>query len=441
MKELERFPAKAGDLGWFALSRFKNHQFTDISKLENSYDYVIIGGGFAGINAAHRLAEIRPHAKIAVFEALKIGMGDSGRSAGFLIDVPHSFGEPGISIEEHRYRLYLNRMIIERMRKIKNDHKLDLDWAESGKYLACHEPRYLKNLDGMAHILTQIAEKGQFIDQDELSMRLGTRYYRRALYTAGTCLINPSETVRGLASVLPVHVDVFEETAVLQIEDAKTVSIHLVNGRKITAGKLLLLAGVFIDRFDIKQKGCMTPVGSYGAFTRALTAEEMDVCKDVQPWGCTSAHMAGTTVRFTATRRVYVRNGLTYPRHLTLSPEQVYRARKQLRIAFENRFPQLRHVNFEYVYGGIIPLTMNGASFFFQKSANVYAAAVGDGCGLTRSAMLGTYLADLACKIDSEELRHLLKTSNPRQCPPEPVKTIGASLRMRYEERLAQGEI
>lgn len=441
MDEIERFPAKAGDLGWFELSRYKDHKFNNVEKLEKEYDYVIIGGGFAGVNAAHRLAENRPKAKIALFEALKIGMGDSGRNAGFLMDIPHSFGEPGVTMDDHKYRFHLNKIIIERMRTIKNRHKLDIDWVESGKYLAGHETKYLKNLEALANIVAGVGSTSKIIEKDELAEKLGTRYYQRALYTAGTVLINPSETVRGFAKILPENVDVFEETPVLAIEEGKNLTIRLVNGKNVKAADLLILSGVFIDSFGIEQKGRMTPAGSFGAFTRELTDDELQAFKAVKPWGCTSAHAAGTTVRFTPTNRIYVRNGLTFPTHLTLSPERVFKARKMLRRAFENRFPNLKHVNFEYVYGGMIPLTINGASFFFQKGPHIYAAAVGDGSGLTRSSMLGTYLADLACGIDSEELRHLLKTSHPKWCPPEPIKTIAANIRMTLEEFQAKGEI
>lgn len=441
MEEIERFPAKAGDLGWFELSRYKDYKFNDLSELKKDYDYIIIGGGFAGVNAAHRLAENRPEAKIALFEALKIGQGDSGRNAGFLMDIPHSFGEPGVTMDDHKYRFHLNNIIIERMRTIKNKHKLVVDWVESGKYLAGHETKYLKNVNALAEIVAGVGINSEFVETDELAERLGTHYYKRAVYTSGTVLINPSETVRGFATILPKNVEVFEETPVLNIEEGKTIIVRLVNGKSVKAGDLLLLSGVFIDSFGIEKKGRMTPAGSFGAFTRELTKQELSAFKNVKPWGCTSAHAAGTTVRFTPTNRIYVRNGLTFPTHLTLSPERVFKARKMLRRAFENRFPDLKHVNFEFVYGGMIPLTINGASFFFQKSPHVYAAAVGDGSGLTRSSMLGAYLADLACGIDSEELRYLQKTSHPKWCPPEPIKTIAANLRMAFEEFQAKGEI
>jgi len=441
MKEITRFPQIAGTIGWFEFSKFKDHRFSSIEALEKSYDFIIIGGGFAGINAAFRLAENRPDAKIALFEALKIGQGDSGRNAGFLMDVPHSFGEPGVDIAQHKYRYHLNLLTIERLRNLIKTNGLDVDWLEVGKFLSAHELRFLKNLEGAARLLDEMAIPYQMVEGGALQARLGTCYYSHALYTAGTCLINPSEVVRGLATILPKNVDVFEQMPVIHMEEGRGVTIRLANGGEVKAGQVLLLAGGFIDRFGIKQQGRMTPAGSFGAFTRPLTDEEMLSLGNVAPWGCTAAHAAGSTVRLLANKRIYVRNGLVFPTQLDFSHLQLLKARGALRRAFENRFPALNHVEFDSLYAGMIPLTLNGQSFFFQMSKNIFAAAVGDGCGLTRSSMLGTYLADFACGRDSEELRYLQHNNAPRWCPPEPFKTLAASGRMKYEEFCARGEI
>jgi len=441
MQEINRFPQVTGQVGWFEFSRFKDYKFSPLEKIEKSYDFVIIGGGFAGINAAFQLYENCPDAKIAIFEALKIGQGDSGRNAGFLMDVPHSFGEPGAPITQYKYRRHLDLLTIGRLRHLIQRNKLEVDWLESGKFLSCHEPKFLKNIEGAARVLDEMAIDYQLVDEQELQARLGTNYYKRALYTSGSCLINPSEVVRGLASVLPDNVDVFEEMPVLHLEEGRGVTIKLVNGHQVKAGKVLLLAGVFIDRFGIKQQGRMTPAGSFGAFTRILSDEEMQSIGNVAPWGCTAAHAAGSTVRLLANKRIYVRNGLIFPTHLDFSPSQLHHARHALRRAFENRFPTLKHVNFEYSYAGMIPLTLNGQSFFLKMSEHLFAAAVGDGAGLTCSSMLGHYLADYACGRDSEELRYLRENNAPRRCPPEPFKTIAATARMKYEEFCARGEI
>ncbi|HEX5063542.1 MAG TPA: FAD-dependent oxidoreductase, partial [Kofleriaceae bacterium] len=47
-------------------------------------DFVVLGGGFAGLMTAIRLREQNPTATVAVLEAERVGYGASGRNAGFL---------------------------------------------------------------------------------------------------------------------------------------------------------------------------------------------------------------------------------------------------------------------------------------------------------------------------------------------------------------------
>ena len=93
MRDVKRFPTTTG-LSWLEMSSFKEHLFKGHEKIGKEYDYVIVGGGYGGYGCASRLAELQPEARIAVFEAIKIGNGDSGKNAGFIIDVPHNFGDP-----------------------------------------------------------------------------------------------------------------------------------------------------------------------------------------------------------------------------------------------------------------------------------------------------------------------------------------------------------
>ena len=90
MKQTDRFPEASGQNGWFETSRYKNHQFNSVDEIERSYDYVVVGAGFGGVNAAFRLAENMPDATVALFDAMPVGYFSSGRNAGFIIDVPHS---------------------------------------------------------------------------------------------------------------------------------------------------------------------------------------------------------------------------------------------------------------------------------------------------------------------------------------------------------------
>ena len=72
MRDVKRFPTTTG-LSWLEMSSFKDHLFKGHEKIGKEYDYVIVGGGYGGYGCASRLAELQPEARIAVFEAIKIG--------------------------------------------------------------------------------------------------------------------------------------------------------------------------------------------------------------------------------------------------------------------------------------------------------------------------------------------------------------------------------
>ena len=133
MKEVNIYPAELGVSGWLETSSFKNHQFKHEEAILDAYDYVVVGAGYGGYGAALRLKELFPGKRIAVFEAIRIGTNDSGKNAGFLIDVPHKFGDDISTPEDEKWTVKLNVHAIDTMRREIKAHKLDVDWSEDGK--------------------------------------------------------------------------------------------------------------------------------------------------------------------------------------------------------------------------------------------------------------------------------------------------------------------
>lgn len=442
MKQTDRFPEASGQNGWFETSRYKNHQFNSVDEIERSYDYVVVGAGFGGVNAAFRLAENKPDATVALFDAMPVGYFSSGRNAGFIIDVPHSIvGDPNFTLDDQKWRFRLNRYVIDRMVKIKEENNLQIDWQQAGMHQTAREKGSLKYLNMLAKFLDVMGAQYQWFDKDEVAKRFGTDFYFKALYTPGTILINPSETVRGLATVLPKNVHVFENCPVLEVLEGEVPHVKLTNGKIISCKQVIMTVNAFIKNFGAKGSENLIGIHSFGAHTRELTDEEIATLHGAKPWGLCSAHPAGATLRYTTTKRLYVRTDITFATHINIPPERLYKSIYKLRRAFNNRFPQLSNVNFEYVYGGFIPLSRNTLPFFANVGKNVYAGAAGDGTGVTRASMSGTFLADWVCGRDSEELRYMQQCDAPSYCPPEPFRTVGATARLVWEDLHARSEI
>ena len=221
----------------------------------------------------------------------------------------------------------------------------------------------LKYLNMLAEFLDVIGAEYQWFDKDEVAKRLGADFYFKALYTPGTILINPSETVRGLATVLPKNVHVFENCPVFEVLEGEVPQVKLTNGKIISCKQVIITVIAFIKYFGAKGSENLIGIHSFGAHTRELTDEEIATLHGAKPWGLCSAHPAGETLRYTTTKRLYVRTDITFATHIIIAPERLYKSIYKLRRAFNNRFPQLSNVNIEYVYGGFIPLSRNTLPF------------------------------------------------------------------------------
>ncbi|MGT2457259.1 NAD(P)/FAD-dependent oxidoreductase [Cupriavidus basilensis] len=137
------------------------------------------------------MAEIRPQARIALIDALEIGQGTSGRNAGFLIDVPHNVDGGQPDAEYERQLFALNNLAIGQLRSLKERYRIDCGWHDAGKYMSAHEEGNLARLECFADALKAAGFEYEVVEGQALSRRLGTSYYKAAVYTPGNVLVKP----------------------------------------------------------------------------------------------------------------------------------------------------------------------------------------------------------------------------------------------------------
>jgi 2-polyprenyl-6-methoxyphenol hydroxylase-like FAD-dependent oxidoreductase len=82
-----RLPRDPGPAGWNRLLPEPEPATPLNSKI--TADWLVIGAGFAGLAAAHRLVKQAKGDKIVVLDAVRVGDGPAGRNSGFMIDLPH----------------------------------------------------------------------------------------------------------------------------------------------------------------------------------------------------------------------------------------------------------------------------------------------------------------------------------------------------------------
>lgn len=439
MRQATCFPAIDGQLGWYETSKLTQKMQLGRKHLPTTYDVAVVGAGFTGLAAASRLIELDPNLKIAVIDALKVGQGTSGRNAGFIIDLPHNLDSNSIDVARDKYIQALNCYSIDRLKRLSEPYSSEVLWHKAGKYLVAHETKHFSNLDTFTATLDAIEAPYEVLEGSALAAKLGTDYYKKGIYTQENILMNPSALTQSVALSMQDNVDWYEDSPVKSISKKETWQLQMPQNT-IHAKKVIMAVNSFTEEFkDIKNR--LAPVFTYASLTRPLSSTELEQFSGVEPWGLTSAHPAGTTVRLTSDNRIFIRNTFKFRRKLTSGDKDINYAKQKHLSSYNNRFPKLKGIPFEFSWGGMLCMTMNHQPVFVESDNDLYTISGCNGVGVAKGTYLGAYMAENVLGQQSKELDFIKANASPSWVVPEPLRSIGASIRFAYEEFNAKGEV
>ncbi|QXI25619.1 NAD(P)/FAD-dependent oxidoreductase [Pseudomonas vanderleydeniana] len=428
MSKVTSLPADDRSCGWYHLS--KGRPIRPAHQGHTSARWVIVGAGFAGLAAARQLAAHFPSEQILLVEGQEVGFGTSGRNAGFAIDLPHDIGADDYigDIDIAKTVLKLNLSGQTYLKELVERFDIDCQMKHCGKYQAAVEPRGIAILEAYRRGLDKLGQPYEMIDADALPEHIGTSFYRKALFTPGTSLIQPSALVKGLADSLPANVTLYENTPISAVEYGDKTVLKHAHG-SITADKLILTTNAFGMSFGFL-KGRMLPVFTYASLTRPMTAQEQARLGGKPFWGVIPADPFGTTVRRTPDNRLLIRNSFSFNPDGRAKDKYLERFAPRHRQSFERRFPMLTGMNFEYTWGGALALSRNHEGFFGELRPNVYGSLCCNGLGVTRGTATGKLLADWLAGERSDLIDFVLKSAGPCANPPEPLLSLGVNFNL-----------
>ncbi|MBO6827604.1 MAG: FAD-binding oxidoreductase [Sneathiella sp.] len=424
--------------GWRPVSELTPINTTPI--LDADYKWVVIGAGFTGLGAARRLGELNPADTILFLDARPVGWGASGRNSGFVIDLPHKFELDNPEEKRLKKIIELNRTAVRELENQINTHNIDCSWSRAGKLQGAVGERGIQMMQKFKSALDLIKEPYDILSPNACLDKTGTEYYSQAVFTSGSALVDPLALTRGLARHLPQNVHLNDQTAVTQMcrqdkgYDLTLQSEGEVGTKTILARNVILAVDPFTPEFGFL-KHRILPLSTFASITRPLTASELETFRGTLDWGLTPADPAGTTLRMTQEGRILLRN------QYTISPK--YLADKHLladvytkqREGFEKRYPDLDHVPFETTWGGVCGISRNHSAFFGKLADNVFSASCYNGVGVAKGTISGMLLADYASGHKSQSLQDIKDLSNvPSLIPPEPFRSIGGSVRLKFAE-------
>ena len=410
-------------LGWVDLIPPRQSRPKISSDLEAKW--LVIGAGFTGLSCARRLAEINPKDKIILLDARELGQNASGRNSGYAVAHSHFSGAYKESdLEKYQRVDRINQVGLNSLRTLVKDNTINCDWIDSGIYHTAADISSEIECDHFINYLKKREIKHTPLSNEEVYDHLGTSWYKKGVKVDNGALMQPAKLVFGLAENLPVNVELYENTPVLNLTLGKTNKV-IVPDATITADKVIMACNY--EKFEgAKPKQRLVGVTLSGSITRVLTNEEFATLGSQSSWGVLSLHSGGATIRLTDDRRIAIRNTAEYNNHRLLTKKQLIKRQQIHRQAFDNRFPQLSHVPFEHLYSGVEGVSANKTNIFEKFSDNLYYAGCFNGSGITKGTAFGIGIAEYACEKNSSIVKDCLALEKAKWLPPKPLLDLGA---------------
>lgn len=389
-------------------------------------DCLIIGGGWMGLHAARRYAEVQPNASVILVDAGRIGNNAAGRCMGFAIDLAHNPRKHDFveDVQGNLDELNANLDGNAYLRSAVEELGVECDWDPQGKYHSAATDHGVADLVSFSRALDRMGQNYRWVEKEEIQALTGSKHYVRALHHPGTILIQPAKYLKNATRLLPKNVTVYENTAVVGVQYGSPRHVFETKTGTIRAKKVIICAAGYLTKFGFYANTAI-PVYTFASMTRQLTEAELSKTGNQTAYGLIPADSFGTTVRRTVDNRLFLRNVYSYATDFKMPREDVMDARKQQQVAFDRRWPDLSSMGFEASWGGLLTLAQNGGMVFGELANNVYGAAFCNGTGVSRGTAFGKAIAELASGMSSPVIEILRRKTPPSRAYPKLITSLG----------------
>ena len=178
------------------------------TQLPDSVDVAIIGAGYTGLWTAYYLKRQAPELNVAVFEAVTVGFGASGRNGGWCMGL--AWGIEGMLAQEGQKARGLELLramhdTVDEVGRVCQAENIDCHYAKGGTLTVATRPfavEHARQRVQRMHVLGFSDDDYCWLDADEARQRIGCTRNHGAAYTSHCAAIHPARLVRGLADAV-----------------------------------------------------------------------------------------------------------------------------------------------------------------------------------------------------------------------------------------------
>jgi gamma-glutamylputrescine oxidase len=372
---------------WYAATATPSPELPALRGAERA-DVAILGAGFTGLSTAIELADAGYN--VVVLEAQRVGWGASGRSGGQAIfgwSCDQSKLEALVGREDSRrlfdWSLEAVRLIGERCARFG----IDCDWRPGHAHVAI-KPRHVRELHAWQDDLaTNYDYPLEWWDRERLRSVLASDRYLGGLVDPRSGHLHPLNYTLGLArAAQSLGVRIFERSQVTRLARGPRPVLHTADG-SVECDFAVLGGNAYVHGVAPELDRMIMPVGTYIGATKPLGAERMQALIG-NGMAVADINWALDYFRPSADHRLLFGGRASYS---TFAPPNL---RGVMRARMRRVFPQLADLDFEYLWGGYVDISLNRAPHWGRLGDNVYFAQGFSGHGVATSGLAGRVIAE-----------------------------------------------
>lgn len=359
-------------------------------------DVAVIGGGFAGLSAALELAE--RGRSVILLEAQEIGWGASGRNGGQAIHglaCDQTLIESQLGMDDAR-RVWA--MTIEGLDLIHTRCKryaIQCEWQAGFLNVAANERKASALLSWADRIERNYDYLLRWIEPEDMPRWVASPRYHSGVHDPRSGHLNPFKYCLGLArAASELGVRIHEKSPVTSIKRGRLVGLRTAHGR-VRARQVLLAGNVYLEGLVPELESRIMPVGTYIVCSKRLDAGLLESLIPSKSAVC-DTNLVLDYFRPTADHRLLYGGRVSYS---TLPPLHLA---QRMRTRMLHTFPQLKHAQVEYAWGGLVDISMNRAPDFGRlplrgagdAPTSVYYLQGFSGHGLALAGLAGKLVAE-----------------------------------------------